>query len=180
MRQTSIFDIPSVNSLVTRRAAAISVRPTAGRLRARVLAFIVSQNEHGASDEEAQLALGMQGNTQRPRRRELQASGLILDSGIVRTTSAGRCATVWIATAAGVSAHKAATAIVASRPEPPTGISAPSSAAAGVCERKPPRDIAGPGRDAADTAAPIDAAGDGLARWEQDDQADAAAAEKMR
>lgn len=40
----------------------------------------------------------MSGDTERPRRRELQAAGFIADSGRTRLTPAGRAAVVWTAT----------------------------------------------------------------------------------
>lgn len=63
-------------------------------LRAQVLAYIVRMR--GATDEEMQTALGMEGNTERPRRRELQLGGLIVDSGQRRLTTSRRRAVVWI------------------------------------------------------------------------------------
>jgi hypothetical protein len=64
-------------------------------LRAAVLRYLVAHD--GATDEEMQLALGMNGNTQRPRRCELLEAGLVIDSGLRRPTRNGRKATVWIA-----------------------------------------------------------------------------------
>lgn len=44
-----------------------------------------------------QIALGMEGNTQRPRRWELEEAGQVLDSGMTRQTSKHRSAKVWLA-----------------------------------------------------------------------------------
>ena len=79
----------------TSRDAAKSVASKAETLRAQVLAFIAQQGERGATDEEIQLALGMAGNTQRPRRCELVKAGRIKEQGR-RKTSAGRSAAVWV------------------------------------------------------------------------------------
>jgi hypothetical protein len=49
----------------------------------------------GGTDEELQDALGMNPNTQRPRRIELVERGLVRDSGRTRKTKSGRRATVW-------------------------------------------------------------------------------------
>lgn len=60
--------------------------------RAKVLAFLTFMS---ATDEEIQRALKMDGNTERPRRRELELSGKIVDSGKRRKTSTGSPAVVW-------------------------------------------------------------------------------------
>lgn len=82
----------------TSREAAKSIRPSAKHLRERVYAFIKSCGEYGAVDEEIQLALNMQGNTERPRRQELVLENppRIKDSGRTRATSSGRAAVVWV------------------------------------------------------------------------------------
>lgn len=79
----------------TSRAAAESIKPNAGTLRAMVLEFIEAQGERGATDDEIQRALGMEGNTERPRRQELEKMGLIWATDKTRETSSGRQATVW-------------------------------------------------------------------------------------
>lgn len=82
----------------TSKAAAELIRPNAETLRARVLEYIEAQGQFGATDSEIQSALVMEGNTERPRRQELQTQGLIRDSGQTRATASGRQAVVWIAT----------------------------------------------------------------------------------
>lgn len=47
------------------------------------------------TDAEIQDALGLDGSTQRPRRRELEQAGLVFDSGERRATHTGRAAVVW-------------------------------------------------------------------------------------
>lgn len=79
----------------TSRDAAKSVASKAETLRAQVLAHIANCGERGATDEEIQLALGMAGNTQRPRRCELAKAGRIKEQGR-RKTSTGRSAVVWV------------------------------------------------------------------------------------
>lgn len=78
----------------TSRAAAESIKPTAGTLRAMVLEYLQSQPD-GATDEQMQKALGMTGNTQRPRRQELEKMNLIRATDKTRPTSSGRQAIVW-------------------------------------------------------------------------------------
>lgn len=74
--------------------AAISMHPTAGTLRALVLDYLRS---HGpATDEQIADALGMSGNTERPRRVELERAGLVVRTGTGRTRS-GRAAAEWSA-----------------------------------------------------------------------------------
>ena len=51
----------------------------------------------GATDEQMQRSLGMNGNAQRPRRVELVEAGLVVDSERTRKTTFGRLAIVWVA-----------------------------------------------------------------------------------
>lgn len=57
-----------------------------------VYEFIVSRGADGATDMEMQESLGVNPNTQRPRRNELSTAGAIVDSGMKRSR-----ATVWVA-----------------------------------------------------------------------------------
>jgi len=75
-------------------AAAGAIEPTAATLRMAVLGVIAATG--GATDEEIQAALGLAGNTQRPRRVELCEAGRVVDSGVRRPTKSGRQAAVWI------------------------------------------------------------------------------------
>ena len=77
--------------------ARAAIRTKSAALRAQILEFVREQGELGATDEECQHALGMAGNTQRPRRSELAAADMVRASGKRKTTS-GRNAVVWIAT----------------------------------------------------------------------------------
>ena len=100
MKQLTLFGQepnPPHSGPPTSQAAAEAIRPNAATLRARVLRYIEARGERGATDEEIQNNLGMAGNTQRPRRKELQEAGLIRDSGRTRKTSSGREAVVWVA-----------------------------------------------------------------------------------
>ena len=75
--------------------ASASLTPeTMSALQRRVLEFIASRGEEGATDEECQSELGMNPSTQRPRRGELANAGLIVKSG-KRLTSSQKRATVW-------------------------------------------------------------------------------------
>ena len=80
----------------TSRAAARQIEHRSATLKDRVLRCIESAGSHGMTDEEIQRALFMGGNTQRPRRRELEQACQISDSGRSRKNRSGRYATVWI------------------------------------------------------------------------------------
>ena len=67
----------------------------AGKLRGLVYRWLLSVGPAGATDEEGQHALGLEGNTYRPRRVELQNAGLVYDSGQTRQTRNNRKAAVW-------------------------------------------------------------------------------------
>lgn len=102
--QMTLFDAPTAhaNAGITRAAAGVAIRPTAGRQRMLVLRHLQSVGASGATDQQIQSATGLTGNSQRPRRQELQTLELIEDSGDVRPTVAGRAAVVWVATAKGL------------------------------------------------------------------------------
>lgn len=82
----------------TSYAAAGAMVPDVATVREEVYQDIVSQGERGRTDEETQIALGMTGNTQRPRRIELQAAGRVVKTNRTRLTTRGRQAVVWVAT----------------------------------------------------------------------------------
>jgi hypothetical protein len=65
----------------TQVAAAAAVRPRTGTQRARVLDAIRTAGRDGLIDEEIEDALHLDGNSARPRRKELEEGGLIVDSG---------------------------------------------------------------------------------------------------
>lgn len=102
--QLCLFDLgpprapdPPAVAVETSKAAAEQIKPDAATLRGIVLQLIVERAEHGATDEEIQRGLGLSGDTERPRRWELEKAGLVRDSGQRRRTSSGREATVWVA-----------------------------------------------------------------------------------
>ncbi len=90
--------LPYVAHSEPSREAAADSLPRACRDRERVLEAIRAEGDLGLTDEELQTMLGLAGNTERPRRRELQQLGLIRDSGRRRSPAPGRIrATVWTA-----------------------------------------------------------------------------------
>ena len=92
-------DPPAQRHSVTSKAAAQAITGVSQRLRDRVYQFIDSKGLYGATDEEIQIALDMNPNTQRPRRCELLERGQIAKiRGLTRKTSSGRAAQVWVTT----------------------------------------------------------------------------------
>lgn len=86
---------PAVRGSVTSAQAADSLGPaTLNAMQRRVYEFLRTCGAFGATDEEIQLALGMNPSTQRPRRIELVRRGLVVEDGTRRTAS-GRNASVW-------------------------------------------------------------------------------------
>ncbi len=82
----------------TSRTAAASLTPERLTGRRRVIyQHILRCGLLGATDSEAQGALGLSSQQLAPRRGELATHGLILDSGERRDTPSGRAAVVWVA-----------------------------------------------------------------------------------
>ena len=77
--------------------AADKISSASGKLRKQVYMYIRLCGIDGATDEEIQMALSMEGSTKRPRRVELFNDALIVDSGRKRNTKSGRSAVVWMA-----------------------------------------------------------------------------------
>lgn len=88
---------PAQRGSPTSQAAAALIEPTAGTLRAQVLAYLRERGNAGATDEEMQTELKMNPSTQRPRRIELEKTGLVLRTAQTRKTVSGRDAVVFVA-----------------------------------------------------------------------------------
>ena len=86
------------NATAASKAAAESVKPVASELERRVYQYLADRGIVGATDEQIQQELGMDGNTERPRRVSLERKGYVRDSGTKRPTSSRRLATVWTVT----------------------------------------------------------------------------------
>ncbi len=84
----------------TSSVAARRIAGHAAAQRADVLAVIVRAGAFGATDSEVECATGIRAQSVSPRRGELRALGLILDSGQRRLTPRGRPAAVWVAASA--------------------------------------------------------------------------------
>jgi transcription initiation factor IIE alpha subunit len=84
----------------TQDAAAHRMLPRSGTFRRRVYDFLVERGDNGATDEEVAWQLGLNPNTARPRRIELVAAKLVVDSGRRRKTRSGDKAAVWVVASA--------------------------------------------------------------------------------
>jgi hypothetical protein len=93
----TITDPPRQRHSETSAAAADAIRPKSATLREKVHSFLLTRGEMGATDEEIQDLLRMPASTERPRRVELVAMGLVKESRTRRTTRSGRAASVWAA-----------------------------------------------------------------------------------
>ena len=94
IRTDSNPSAPFIVGSETSKQSAMEIKSGLGPLQWRVYGFLVGRYGRGATDEEMQIALSMNPSTQRPRRVELVAKGLIEKHG-TRKTKAGRNATVW-------------------------------------------------------------------------------------
>ena len=84
-RQLDLFEprpgIVGADHPDTSKLAARTIEPRTGTQRRRVLDWCIMRAEAGATDLELQEALGLDGNTERPRRLELVHAGYLEDSG---------------------------------------------------------------------------------------------------
>jgi len=88
---------PFVHGSDTSEEAAEAIAPRLSELQERVLATL-RHHTGGLTDEEMQFWYDISPSTQRPRRIELVARGLVKDSGLRRRTRSGRSAVIWVAT----------------------------------------------------------------------------------
>lgn len=84
----------------TSKYAAQSLVEAAPNCRIKVLLYIVSCGDRGATADEVECDLVMRQSTASPRVTELHQAGLTEDSGRVRDTRWGKPAIVWVATQA--------------------------------------------------------------------------------
>lgn len=75
--------------------AANHIEPRANKLREKVRREIANSRD-GLTCDEVCAALGIPGNTARPRIRELVLDGKVVDSGRQRKCVSGRNAIVWV------------------------------------------------------------------------------------
>ena len=83
------------NAQRTSIAAAQKVLPKTGSLRRKVYEYILNQGLRGATDQEIEKALHIEGNTVRPTRISLIKDGFIMDTGATRKNQHGNECIVW-------------------------------------------------------------------------------------
>jgi hypothetical protein len=83
------------NAQRTSIAAAHKVLPKTGSLRRKVYEYILNQGLRGATDQEMEMSLKIDGNTIRPTRISLVKDGFILDTGTTRKNQHGNDCIVW-------------------------------------------------------------------------------------
>lgn len=85
------------NGTPTSKAAAEGAREGAGSRREQVLRAVKARGNDGATAEELERALGLSGNTIRPRLVELRERGLVRQTTRMRPTINGYDAAVYVA-----------------------------------------------------------------------------------
>ena len=85
---------PSV-PVETSEAAAESMKGIAPKIRARIVAWLKDRGSWGATEQEVEVALGLSGNTVRPRLFEAQEAGEIERTDKTRPTRSRRKAFVY-------------------------------------------------------------------------------------
>jgi transcription initiation factor IIE alpha subunit len=83
------------NAQRTSIAAAQKVLPKTGSLRRKVYEYILNQGLRGATDQEIEKALHIEGNTVRPTRISLVKDGFIMDTGTTRKNQHENDCIVW-------------------------------------------------------------------------------------
>jgi transcription initiation factor IIE alpha subunit len=83
------------NAQRTSIAAAQKVLPKTGSLRRKVYEYILKQGLRGATDQEIEKSLQIEGNTVRPTRISLVKDGFIMDTGSTRKNQHNNDCIVW-------------------------------------------------------------------------------------
>ncbi len=84
------------NRTLPSRAAAVSARSFVRSQAVRVSEYLASQGERGATDREMQIALAMDGNSQRPRRVWLRNNGFVEEKRHANEVVLRDGSTVWV------------------------------------------------------------------------------------
>jgi hypothetical protein len=85
-------EAPSQQHSKTSREAAAAIQPKIGRLHIMILRELA---KGPATDEQLCDRLNMRANTERPRRRELQLIGRVVDTGKEAVCQSGKNAVLW-------------------------------------------------------------------------------------
>jgi hypothetical protein len=88
--------LPFVQGSATSEAAAQAVRPKAPSQKLRVLRYVASRAEDGATDDEIEVALALPHQSASARRNDLVREGKLRDSGLRRKTRAWQQAVAWV------------------------------------------------------------------------------------
>jgi len=83
------------NAQRTSIMAANNALPKTGSLRRKVYEYILAQGLRGATDQEVENTLHLDGNTVRPTRLSLIKDGYIVDTGTTRKNANGNECIVW-------------------------------------------------------------------------------------
>ena len=86
----------------TSRQAAIRIYPETGSLRLKIYELLIRAGIRGATDQEIESILSINGNSVRPLRGSLAAQGFIIDSGTTRENTNGNLCIVWRAVEEGM------------------------------------------------------------------------------
>jgi len=71
------------------------IEPEIGTINRKVYEFIKARGLNGATDQEIETTLRLDGNTVRPSRGSLVKKGLVMDSGTTRKNIKGNECIVW-------------------------------------------------------------------------------------
>jgi len=94
------------NGVWTSAVAAEMAKPFKPNVEYRITEYLLRCGSHGATDQEIQDALGIDGNTERPARRQLEKDKRVRRTRRWRFTRARRPAIVWVAVRRRQPAHQ--------------------------------------------------------------------------
>lgn len=89
-------DKPPHNATATSRKAAESMKHRRETQQERIVEFLRARGPRGATREELEINLKINGNSLRPRMKELEQQGVVKNSGNKRPTLSGRDAEVFV------------------------------------------------------------------------------------
>lgn len=75
--------------------ARVKIEPQIGTLRRKVYELFINRGMYGATDQEVERYLHLDGNTVRPIRGSLVKDGFIIDTGTTRQNEKGNACIVW-------------------------------------------------------------------------------------
>jgi len=75
--------------------AMAKIEPQIGTLRRKVYELFINRGMYGATDQEVERYLHLDGNTVRPIRGSLVKDGFIIDTGTTRQNEKGNACSVW-------------------------------------------------------------------------------------